>query len=220
MDASAAIRGVSFGFSIDYASQYTGSSYDTFAVSAGLTGYAPMPWPGHHTLAIQLGGATSYGNYPRSGAYFVGGYNLAQNNLPFSLLSSSVFNGSFVLRGYPPGVYYGSEYVLGNLEYRFPLWYVDHGISTLPIYLRRLDGNVFVDYGGAFDYFDFRAIRFFSHGALIDDPQLHASMGAELWFGMTLGYVVDTQFRLGYAYGFSPEAIPYGQPYFLASAAF
>jgi hypothetical protein len=37
---------------------------------------------------------------------------------------------------------------------------------------------------------------------------------------MTLGYVLDTQLRLGFAHGFSPEAIPYGQPYFVASTAF
>jgi hypothetical protein len=121
-----------------------------------------------------------------------------------------------VLRGYPPGAYAGSEYVLANFEYRAPIAYVDHGISTLPLYLRRLDGNLFVDYGGAFDTFDIRGLRFFHHGALIDDAQLHASMGAELWLGMTLGYILDTQLRLGYAYGFSAAAVPGGQPYFIA----
>ncbi len=218
-DASASVRGVSFGFSADYASPYTGSTYRTFDISGGLTGYIPMPWPGHQTLAVQMGGAASFGDYPRGGAYFVGGYDLADHSLP-DTIASGVFNGSFVLRGYPPGIYSGSEYVLTNLEYRAPLWYVDHGVSTLPIYLRRLDGNVFVDYGGAFDDFDLRKIRFFSHGAFIDDDQLHASMGAELWIGLTLGYLLDTQLRLGYAYGFSAGAIPYGQPYFIASAAF
>jgi outer membrane protein assembly factor BamA len=117
-------------------------------------------------------------------------------------------------------VYGGSEYVLSNIEYRFPLAFPDRGISTLPIYLRRLDGNVFVDYGGAFNYLDLHKIRFFHHGALIDTDQLHASIGAELWFGLTLAYLLNTQLRLGYAYGFSPEAAKYGQPYFVASSAF
>ena len=43
---------------------------------------------------------------------------------------------------------------------------------------------------------------------------------AEIWLGTTLAYVVNTQFRLGYAYGFSPEALRYGQLYFVASSAF
>ena len=131
-----------------------------------------------------------------------------------------LFNGSFVLRGYPPRVYAGSEYVLANIEYRIPMFYPDRGISTLPLYLRRLDANLFMDYGGAFNYLDLRSIRFFHHGALIDSRQLHASLGAELWVGLTLGYLLNTQLRIGYAYGFSDEAVKGGQPYFGASTAF
>jgi WD40-like Beta Propeller Repeat/Omp85 superfamily domain len=219
LDAGVSTRGVSLSFAVDYASPYTGSTYTTFAVSGAIEGYIPMPWRGHQTLALRAGGAASFGDYPYSGAYYVGGYDLADNSLPSSVLSG-VFNGSFVLRGYPAGAYSGREYLLGNAEYRFPLVYVDHGISTLPIYLRRLDGNVFVDYGGAFNYLDVHQLRFFNHGAFIDENQLHASVGGELWFGFTLGYVIDTQLRLGYAYGFSAEAIPHGQPYFVASSAF
>jgi hypothetical protein len=214
LDASAALRGVGLNFSLDYASPYTGSSYTVRGISGGIAGYVPMPWPGHHTLAMRLAGAVQDG-----GNYSVGGYDLANNSLPSTVLSG-VFNTSFVLRGYPPGVYKGSEYVLSNLEYRFPIAYVDHGPSTLPIYLRRLDGNLFVDYGGAFDYLDLHAIRFFHHGALIDTAQLHAAVGAELWIGLTLGYLLNTQLRLGYARGFSAEAVPHGQPYFVASSAF
>jgi hypothetical protein len=219
LDASASVRGFSIDVGFDYASDYTGSSYTARTASLGIAGYIPMPWPGHQTLALRAAGATSDGNYPERGAFYVGGYDLANNSLPSTVLSG-VFNGSFVLRGYPPGAYAGSEYVLANFEYRAPIAYVDHGISTLPLYLRRLDGNLFVDYGGAFDTFDIRGLRFFHHGALIDDAQLHASMGAELWLGMTLGYILDTQLRLGYAYGFSAAAVPGGQPYFIASSAF
>jgi hypothetical protein len=219
LDAAGPVRGFSFNVGLDYASQYTGSSYSVHSANAGIVGYLSMPWRGHQTLALRVAGAISGGDYPRGGTYYVGGYDLANNSLPSTVLSG-VFNGSFVLRGYPPGVYYGSEYVLGNAEYRVPIAYVDHGISTLPIYLRRIDGNVFADYGGAFDYLDLHAIRFFHNGALIDSQQLHASLGAELWFGTTLGYILDTQLRLGYAYGFSAEAVKGGQPYFVASSAF
>jgi hypothetical protein len=219
LDTSASPRGVTLSIGLDYASPYTGSSYTVYNANASIVGYVSMPWRGHQTLALRLAGAISAGDYPRNGAYYVGGYDLANNSLPSTVLSG-VFNGSFALRGYPPDVYYGSEYVLANAEYRFPLVYLDRGVSTLPIYLRRLDGNVFTDYGGAFDDLDLQAIRFFHHGALVDSSQLHASVGAELWFGFTLGYLLDTQLRLGYAYGFSAEAIKGGQPYFVASSAF
>ena len=219
LDASGAVRGVSINVGLDYASRYTGSSYTVRGISGGIAGYVPMPWPGHHTLALRLAGAVQDGDYPRGGGFTVGGYDLAGNSLPSTVLSG-VFNGSFVLRGYPARVYSGSEYALANVEYRFPIAYPDRGPSTLPIYLRRLDGNLFVDYGGAFNYLDLHAIRFFHHGALVDTPQLHSSIGAELWLGLTLGYLLNVQLRLGVAHGFSPEAVKYAQPYFVASSAF
>jgi len=219
LDASGSVRGFAVSVGFDYASPYTGSTFTVRNFNAGMQGYLSMPWPGHQTLALRAAGAVSGGGYPRNGAYYVGGYDIADNSLPSAVLSG-VFNGSFVLRGYPPGVYSGSEYLLGNAEYRFPLVFPDHGISTLPLYLRRIDGNFFVDYGGAFNTLDLQQIRFFHHGALIDTDQLHASLGGELWFGITLGYLLDVQLRLGYAYGFSAEAIKGGQPYFVASTAF
>ena len=96
----------------------------------------------------------------------------------------------------------------------------DVGLSTLPIFLRRIDGALFVDYGGAFDRFRFDDVELFANGALVDAPDLHTSIGAELWFGMTLVHRADTLFRLGYAYGFSPEAIPGGQVYLLLNSLF
>ncbi|MFT3774034.1 MAG: hypothetical protein QM820_52380 [Minicystis sp.] len=217
-DAAGSLRGVALSVALDYAGPYVGSSYNIRGISGSITGYIPMPWR-FHTLALRAAGAIQDGDYPRGGAYTVGGYDLANNSLP-SAVMSGVFNGSFVLRGYPPRVYSGREYILSNIEYRFPIVYPDRGLSTLPLYLRRIDGNVFIDYGGAFDYLDLRSIRFFHHGALIDSRQLHGSIGAELWFGLTLGYLLNTQIRLGYAYGFSAEAVRGGQPYFVASTAF
>jgi len=219
IDTAGPARGVALNLALDYAGPYVGSNFEVRSVSGGVAGYVPMPWPGHHTLALRVAGAISDGDYPRGGTYQVGGYDLANNGLPSTVLSG-IFNGSFVLRGYPARVYSGREYVLSNIEYRFPIAYPDRGISTLPIYLRRLDGNLFVDYGGAFDYLDLRGTRFFHHGALIDNRQLHSAIGAELWMGLTLGYLLNTQIRVGYAYGFSDEAVKGGQPYFVASSAF
>ncbi|APR84120.1 tolB protein precursor [Minicystis rosea] len=218
-DASGAIRGVALGVALDYAGPYVGSTYSLRGISGSVTGYIPMPWSRWHTLALRAAGAIQDGDYPRGSPYTVGGYDLAGTSLPSEVMSG-VFNGSFVLRGYPPRVYRGKQYLLTNIEYRFPILYPDHGISTLPLFLRRIDGNVFLDYGGAFDYLDLRGIRFFHHGALIDSRQLHASVGAELWLNLSLGYVLGTQIRIGYAYGFSEEAVKGGQPYFVASTAF
>ncbi len=211
-------RGFYTDVGVDWAGDYTGSSYTVYAIEGDFGFYVTMPWL-NHVLAWRTAGAAQGGNYPRNGAYYVGGYDLGGSNV-LSSITSGIFNGAFVLRGYPPGVYFGDEYLLQNVEYRFPIWFPDHGISSLPLYLRRIDGNLFVDYGGAFDSLDVKHIGFFHNGALIDSTQLHSSVGGEIWLGSTLGYALNVNFRIGYAHGFSPEAVKGGQWYFIAASAF
>src|SRR5262249_8325013 len=155
--ASGPVRGTSFQMGLDLADAAALSDYTLRAFSASATTYASMPWPGHHTLALRAAGAIASGTYTRSGTYFVGGYDLNQSLV--DAVTSGVFNGSFVLRGYPAHAYAGREYVLANAEYRLPIYIVDHGISTLPVYLRRLDANLFIDWGGAFNDFNAHAFK-------------------------------------------------------------
>lgn len=218
-DAAGAGRGVSLALGVDFADRATGSDFSLRAFEAVLSAYIPMPWPGHHTLALRTSGAISSGSYPRGNIYFVGGYDLERVTL-LDTITSGAFNGAFVLRGYPPGAYVGTEYLLETAEYRFPLLKPDRGVSTLPLFLQRIDGNVFLDYGGAFNALRLHEVNLFQNGYLIDSPDMHAAIGGELWFGATLGYVISTQFRLGYAYGLSAGAVPGGQLYFVASSAF
>jgi hypothetical protein len=217
--AGGGVRGGTLRLGLDVADPMTGSQETYYAAAYTAQAYLTMPWPGQHVLALRSGGAMSQGTYSRRGSYFVGGYNLANLSL-LDTLTSGAFAGAFVLRGYPPAAYRGATFLLQNAEYRIPIFEPDRGISTLPIYLRRIDGNLFLDYGGAFDALDYRNISFFSHGAIIDAPQLHTGGGGELWLGATLGYGFDVNMRLGYAFGFSPERIPGGQLYFLASSGF
>ena len=83
-----------------------------------------------------------------------------------------------------------------------------------------IDANAFLDWGGAFDKLDFKKIEFFKEGAIIDSPQLHTSVGLELWFAWTLGYGLGTNIRIGWAHGFSQEAYKPGQLYLVASSQF
>jgi hypothetical protein len=219
IDASGPARGIALSLGLDYADEALVSDYSLRAFEYSLTGYIPMPWPGHHTLAVRSSGGIASGTYGRGGVYSVGGYDLEQNTI-LDTVTTGIFNAAFVLRGYPPRAYIGREYLLETAEYRFPIAIIDRGVSTLPVYLRRFDGNLFVDYGGAFDDLDLDAIELFHDGYLIDSPQLHASVGGEIWINMTLGYYLNTQFRLGYAYGFSEAAVSGGQLYFVASSAF
>ncbi len=219
LDTPGPSRGYALNVGLDVSDKATGSDESLYQVNYTAVGYIPMPWYGHHVLALRSGGGMTMGSFARRGVFYVGGYNLDNTSL-LDTITAGTFNGAFVLRGYPASSYRGSSYLLQTMEYRFPLAVPDAGLSTLPLYLRRIDGNLFLDYGGAFDDFDFRAVKFFSKGAIIDSPDLHTSVGGELWLGTTLGYILDLNLRLGYAFGFSAERIPGGQLYFLAASAF
>ena len=218
-EASGAPRGVSLGVGADFADVATGSTHTLRSVSASVAAYFEMPWPGHHTLATRTAGAIAAGSYPERSPYYVGGYDLERTSL-VDTVTSGIYNGAFVLRGYPASAYAGSEYLQQTFEYRAPIWKPDHGISTLPVFLRRFDAALFLDWGGAFSKLDPGQFAVFSNGALLDSKQFHTAVGGEIWIGTTLGYVLPTQFRLGYARGFSVEAIPGGQAYFVAAGAF
>ncbi len=200
-------RGFSLGASVDYADVYTASDYTVFAFGYQSRAYVPLPWKEHHTLALHLGGATSTGDYPRRGMYFVGGFT---DTTIQDVINNTMFQSGFVLRGYDPVSFIGSQYHLANVEYRFPLVTVDRGISTLPVFLQRIAGNLFVDYGGAFNKLDTENFR----------DQFHTGIGGELLADMLFGYYSLLNIRLGYAKGFGHFAASGGQKYMIVAAPF
>jgi len=115
-----------------------------------------------------------------------------------------LIQGGITLRGYPPVIEAGRSYTLGNIEYRFPIVNVDRGPSTLPFFLNRVTGNVFFDYGSAFDQFT--------------DAHFKSGTGAELWFDTTLGYIAAFTFRIGYARGLASGGID--KTYFVAAVPY
>jgi hypothetical protein len=56
-------------------------------------------------------------------------------------------SGAFSIRGYEKGVSYGKTAITGSVEYTFPLWYIEHGIRTFPIYFRNIHPTLFLDIG-------------------------------------------------------------------------
>jgi hypothetical protein len=199
-------RGLFFNVSADFADQAWGSDDSLTAFSAALTGYIPLPWARHHVLALAASGGAAVGTYPRFGLYSTGGF---ADQPAFDAFTTGLRQSSFVLRGYAPGQFVGSQYNLFNAEYRFPLLYADRGVSTLPAFLSTVSGALFADYGGAFDRLD------------LDDPleSYHLGVGGELWFEAVLGYYAQATLRLGAAKGLDDEA-PGARFYFVASSAF
>lgn len=183
-------RGFSYGMSFDLTDPKLGSDFQGFITNGDLTLYFTMPWLKHHSVALHGGGGTSGGTFPGRGAFFIGSFV----ELPLvDTVRNLLIQGGVTLRGYPPVILAGRSYTLGNIEYRFPIVNVDRGISTLPIFLNRINGNVFLDYGSAFDTFE--------------SAEFKTGTGAELWFDFTMGYIAAFTFRLGYARGLSSGGI-------------
>ncbi len=194
-------KGISLSVASNLSDPALASQYRGITTTANLTAYYPMPWLRHHVLALHGGGGLAVGDYPGKSAFYVGGFV----DVPFTdTIQKQVIQGGFVLRGYDPVVVYGSQFVLANAEYRFPIVNIDRGVSTLPVFLNRISGNFFFDYGSAFD--DVRASKFKS-GA-----------GAEAWFDLIFGYNFALSMRLGYARGLA--SLGKDQVYFLAVAPY
>ena len=194
-------RGFDAGASIDVADPILASDYHGYAAAVNVATYVPMPWLRHHVLALHGAGGMGGGDRAGKGPYYVGGFL----DLPIvNVVQNILLQGGVQLRGYPVVIEAGNFYTLFNAEYRFPILNVDRGASSLPIFLNRISGNLFVDSGAAFS--DPNSAKFLT------------GVGGELWFDMMLGYVLSFEFRAGYARGISEGGMD--KMYFVAAVPF
>jgi outer membrane protein assembly factor BamA len=110
-----------------------------------------------------------------------------------------------VLRGYPESRFTGRKYAVANLEYRVPLLRPQAGWRTLPVFVRSLHAEVFVDAAQAWSD-DFR----------FDDVK--TSAGASLSADVYLGHALPFTFSFGAARGF--DEFGETQIYFRTGLAF
>ncbi len=175
-----------------------GSSYSFWQLGTSLSRYFALPWssrgvPLHHALALHAEFGISRGDLSNRHLYSLGGFQ--QTNLASALLNP----GSAplrILRGFTLDAFEGEAYALATAEYRFPIWNVETGAWTLPVYLRRLHAAVFADAGDAFT-------------PRLHDFALQAGAGAELRAEVVLGWILPTDLRVGCARGLtnSPAAV-------------
>ena len=199
-------RGTSVSAGFELAGPATASEYSVYSFNASVARYTQTPWHPDHTIVARYAGAATGGTYPRQNVYYTGGFV----DLPLiDALQNSIFQGGFLLRGYPANVYSGKQYHLANLEYRAPIWHPERGVSTLPVFFNRLSALAFLDYGGAFD-------------KISDDWKsgFHTAVGGELLFDATIGYFMSMTARLGYAKGMSALAYEGGQWYLVLTSPF
>ncbi len=194
-------RGYSTSLVVNLTDPALASDFSGVVATADFTSYYLMPWLRHHSLALHFGGGTSGGQYPGRGAFFTGGFV----DLPvIDTVRNTLIQGGLVLRGYAPVAQSGRSFALANAEYRFPIVNLDRGPSTLPIFLNRINGAAFIDYGSAFDDFGRAAFK--------------TGVGGELWFDIVLGYVLGLTMRTGYARGLASQGLD--KLYFVAAVPY
>ncbi|HTL38200.1 MAG TPA: hypothetical protein VL326_33955 [Kofleriaceae bacterium] len=181
-----------------------GATYRNFTLSYAADRFQRLPFLGDTpTLSFRLVGGLRAGDLIRLGGFSLGG--VPTQDVVQSIVNSTRAGSSGYLRGYAPRTVAGNQYHLLNLEYRQALWYVEHGLQTLPVYLRRLHFAVLGDVGTAFDT-EFIASR-----------DLRASLGAALRLDAFFGYFVPGTFEIGYSHGLMDDGI--SQTWFLLTGS-
>jgi hypothetical protein len=150
-------------------------------------------WGATPTLALRLVGGFRDGDLARPGGFVLGG--VPPQDVAMSIVNNQRYAATGYLRGYPLRTLAGNQYHLLNLEYRQELWQIEHGIETLPIYLRRLHLGLLSDVGTAFD------------GPFHPADDVRVSLGAALRLDAFFGYYVPGTFELGYSRGIQSGGI-------------
>ncbi len=185
-------------------SPHLGGDYEYAALDLSAAAYLRVPWTRHHVLLLSGRAGLGTGELGERRLYGLGGPQL--RNPLIDLLFTGQLLGSGALRGYVPGAFVGSHLLLGTVEYRFPLLWIDRSPGTLPVYVGKLAAAIFADAGNAFD--EWEALR------------LHPSVGAELRLGVDLGWGFAGSIRLGHAYGFDAGPLGGHRPYLGVGASF
>lgn len=157
-------------------------------ITSELREYIVNPLVPNHVFAFRVAGGLTLGATDYLGNYQLGG----------SIGDSAFYStpDEFrMIRGYPFASDLGDMYWLGGFEYRFPLWRIERGVGTIPAYLRRLSGAVFVDAGNAFTDVDVWQEAF-------DDSLV--GVGAELRLSSVFAWSTGLTSRLGYGVGLTP----------------
>ena len=183
-------EGRTLSLSLGIGTRALGSQHEVYSASWHYSEWVPIPWRSralrNHVVWIGYSGGVSGGDPGHHPLFFLGGY--PQQNLLTSIYDFSR-PGSASLRGYGYASQYGDQYHVVNLEYRFPIAWIERGYQTFPLYLRRLHGRGFVDYGDAFS----GAFSF---------SKLKLGAGAEAILEISYAYYYSAALQLGYAHGF------------------
>ena len=161
-----------------------GSEEGTAAMTVDVRGYRRAGLR-HGVLAMRAAGATAWG--------------AERARRVFSAAGTGPQNGGFdvgtgaigLIRGLETDTVIGHHAAVANLDYRFPLRYVQRGVGTVPLFFRTIHAAVFADVGQAWTG------RFRS-------ADIRSAAGAELSLDAVVGYTLPVTFTVGVAWRDDP----------------
>jgi hypothetical protein len=136
------------------------------------------------------------------GGFSLGG--IAAQDIVQAIVNSSRAGTTGYLRGYPAFSVNGNQYDLVNLELRHQVLLIEHGLGTLPIYLRRVHLAALCDAGTAYN-------------TQIEDKDLRLSVGGAIRLDAFFGYFIPGTFELGYSQGLINGGV--GETWFLLTGS-
>lgn len=180
-------------------------AFDQVQLTGEWREYRPAPWASNHVFALKASGGFSLGSAFRYGSFRLGG-SFSENGI------TVIPQEWRSLRGYYTGTRSGETYWLASGEYRFPVWYIERGVGTIPLFVRHVSGAVVIDAGNAWDDSDDAALT----NSLL-------GVGAELRASAIAFYGLPLYGRVGYAFGLLNGGIEIGSLdglYFEAGTSF
>lgn len=184
-------EGTSFSASLRLDHPALGAQARALSLGYRWETFYQLPWTPTSSLAVRVTGGIRTNADQRPGNFVLGG--VPDQDVVQAILDSSRYGSTGYLRGYPRGAVAGRQYHLANIEYRQELLSFEQGMSTLPVFVRRLHVAGLLDAGNAFDAFD--------------PSELKLSLGASLRLDMIFGYFVPGSFDIGYAHGLTSGGI-------------
>jgi hypothetical protein len=167
-------------------------SFNQLKLTGEWQEYHTNPWVPLHVVATKLSAGATAGDGFKYGSYRLGG--------SFSEGGLTVLPDEWrALRGFYPASDAGEWYWLGSAEYRLPIWRIERGWGTLPLWLQGVSGALFTDAGNAFDDTSEAGLS-----------QSLVGVGAELRASFLFGYAWGMYGRLGYAFAALGDGIPLG----------
>jgi outer membrane protein assembly factor BamA len=182
-------------------------------VTAEARKYIALPWAHGHVLAVRgVVGATLGTDIPQKTFRMGGPYG----DSPYVSLPDRYYG----LRGYPTSFRRGNHLYLGSLEYRLPLFLIERGPWTVPVFFRSVALTVFVEAGQTFDTGDYAAYGGSAAGFVDFWSNTSVSFGAELIGEVRLAWAGSFQGRVGYGFGIGQGAYPAGIIYAQIGSSF